>query len=495
MEDQPYEAHLKEKYPIIGTLEIENWERFYDIISGVGKINVAALQEVSSSEMSRSDKTRVLNHLEALVNPEDFLFFVDNLPPEILQKIVDKSMVDFGITKDPIYYHQLMKAAFKLDDVDSLNILFGINENHDMNLDAGRYLPLARSVDAFELIEHQMDVKNIKEYFLKVAEIAPLSYLKSMISKYKLDIHDFSKELLLHAIKGDELSIVKYLVEVHDVSVTSEVLISAIYYGSAIIVDYFIISKPEIFASEALIVLSDNKKYRVTPKNAEESIEFFSRRVETLGVLLKSPMIDPSMDESKVLKMIYPKFNRENIGREMTEEIDHVISQYLLILLSDPRVKPMKGIIEAFQSHNEHAIRVIVEDYRFNIMETIDIMTEYESYQNYLPLVMESLKETGWNFQKINSIQGMSNYDKYQLFVSLNPSEMDDRSSKLLKNVNFQIAYLSTNDELANMLNDRKIPLISHINHGAAAALYAGDMDNFKLLVPRSTYEEYIKLL
>jgi len=320
-----------------------------------------------------------------------------------------------------------------------------------------------------------------------------------MISKYEPDIQDFSEELLLHAIKGDELSVVKYLVEVHDVAVTTEVLISAIYYGSALIVDYFIVSRPEIFTSDALIVLSDNKKYRLTPKNVEESIEFFRRRVETLDALLKSPMIDPSMDSSKVLKIIYPKFDREIIGREMTEEIDHLISQYLQLLLSDPRVNPMSGIMEAFQSHNDHALRVLVRDYRFDITSVINIMKDCDSCQDHFPLVLElleSLKDTPWSFQKINSLQGISNYGKYQLLVSLNSEDrMDEQSSRLSKNPNFQIAYLSTNDELAIILNERKIPVVSHLNHAAAAALYAGDMENFKLLVPRSTYEEYVKLV
>jgi hypothetical protein len=103
---------------------------------------------------------------------------------------------------------------------------------------------------------------------------------------------------------------------------------------------------------------------------------------------------------------------------------------------------------------------------------------------------------TKFSLRIINEISDLSNEERFRIMLSfVEDNKLDDSTTKLMTNSDFIQAYLATNEELADMLNNKQIPVISHLNHAAAAALYAGDIETFKNLTPLSSYAAYQKLV
>jgi ankyrin repeat protein len=148
-------------------------------------------------------------------------------------------------------------------------------------------------------------------------------------------------------------------------------------------------------------------------------------------------------------------------------------TEVVKLLLADKRVDP--------SSKNNFAIQFAS---RFGHTEIVKLLSEPRS--KFLPK---------WSLQTIN-ILTLSNEEKFRVMLSLHEdNKLDDLTSKLIYNSDFIDAYLASNEQLADMLKTTQIPIIPHLNHAAAAALYSGDVGMFKTLTPLSSHAAYENLV
>ncbi|CAK7995001.1 Hypothetical protein POVR1_LOCUS519 [uncultured virus] len=482
-------------FPIFQSLRLIDWGPITQLVANHGKIDFEFAKAVLSSQMIRSDKDQVIKLIFDSINPKDLLTLQDQLSPITLEKLIEKLMMDQTAIDDEKTFYLLAKATIQLDDIDNMNALIMTHPERKV----GQYISLVRSVDALELIESQKDPNTFKSLLFKAAEIAPLDYLKKILSDSQLEIEPLKNDLLLRAIRGNSLPTVKYLVEVHNVAVTPGTVTSIAHYASAQVLDYIMSIQPDIITNDTLTTLVDNRKYQLNVGTIKESIDLFQRRLASLRILLKSPNVDPSANDSQILMFVYPTINRYQRGmsKEIIEEVDHLIAEYSTVIISDPRVNPAAGIREASRNENEHALRVLLSDYRVNINNSLPQLGGVNVHvQRTIAFKLEKEKKKRLRaLREIASLKGLNFYQQYQLLETLSSqNQLDSESEKLLENPDFQVAYLSTNEDLAELLNARSVPVLKDINHAAASALYAKEINVFREMVPISTYEEYLQL-
>ncbi|CAK7994914.1 Hypothetical protein POVR1_LOCUS432 [uncultured virus] len=422
-----------------------------------------------------------------------------------LQDRKDLSRLRYSFNKD--LNVQLVKATLFFDDgtaEDLANLEDLLNNSkkkdgsskleHDLDV-----IEMTRSMTALDfLIAHfgfgRMGYTiNTSYYFLPVAaRICPS--LECFLQIVRNSGYNESEVVKLFEKKGvPQFFILKYLIEKLGVTPTKFILSETIKAGQLDGVEYLMsmISPSEhhglldafSFLLLGTTVDSPDPSW-IRQSRPDEYLAFQMERFRILEFLLQYPVFDEitlsvTLSSTKIFQVFDAKLTNELslLKRKIIELIIHRLDYQIL------REDVEKLARDKF---NLPSLKLILVDHRVSL---IDLKTTKNlTILKLLPLAEKAQSKKLWTLRRISTLINLSNFQQYQLMEDLKEqNRLDPDLSRLLEDQNFIDAYLADNATLAEMLNTRDIRLKQHVNHPAAAALYARDIKTFNSLVPFSS--------
>ncbi|CAK7994896.1 Hypothetical protein POVR1_LOCUS414 [uncultured virus] len=138
-------------------------------------------------------------------------------------------------------------------------------------------------------------------------------------------------------------------------------------------------------------------------------------------------------------------------------------------------------------------MKLLISDHRFSLQSVKEAYKTWnEKGLEEIIKIKAQMQEPLWTLRRVCTLKTLSSLQQYQLMVKMEKEgKVDLGLGKLLMNQRFIDAYLSDNEVLAQALNTRDVKKIPHVNHAAAAALAAEEIEAFNDLVPLSSQTSY----
>ena len=247
-----------------------------------------------------------------------------------------------------------------------------------------------------------------------------------------------------------------------------DIMTSAVRSGNVEIVEYILkmldgVEFPRTSKPLVAIVSRENYPHWLLLDRSNNMIDFQNRRLKILKLLLSRPEYDTLNN----VKFAFSRISYSTGGYQQRYRVERIIKQMIKILTHRLDLPINETVIKEILGHAQKLTRsVLADDHRL------------KSTSNELKIL---------DFRRIETLTELTISQKYELMLSLRDQGLlEEKLSSALDNSLFIEAYRSDNSRLSQLLNSRKIPLIPDVSHGAAAAVYANEIDLFNSLVPIS---------
>ena len=211
------------------------------------------------------------------------------------------------------------------------------------------------------------------------------------------------------------------------------------------------------------VVSRDTYPHWLSLDQTDDRINFLNRRLEILKLLLLKPEYD-TLDNVKLAFSKISYFTGSHWRKYNTEA---VIGQMVKLLTHRLDLPINEMVINEISDHARQLVKSILND---------DHRVKSTSSE---PKILD--------IRRIETLKELTIHQKYELMLSLRDQGLlETKLSLALDNPAFVEAYQADNTRLSQLLNSKEIPLIPDVSHGAAAALYADEIDLFNSLVPIS---------
>lgn len=416
------------------------------------------------------------------------------LPPDTWKKYIGSYIAatnDLKNVKAEIII-KLIETALGINDVEHLKSIF---EAAKITPDTLWSREQIRSAEALRIY---IDVFKPPESIILViaAQLGLLEYFdkfqRGSIPK------DLGEDLLLGAAQSGNLELLKHLIDVVETDFLEGFLWYspadiATSYGKSEIAKYLLsqFADDETYLNDMLkTAISTDKFPDIWCLGANKKIEIINERIEILKLLSQYPQI--VFSDKELQHNTYP--NLRLYSQDNIKILQSLATEIAKFFFQDPRFKiPSQFISFAISEGYKELSELLLLDYRTNL----DNLGKFDKairskYSDILATMKEKKKELPQTLLTVHTLPKLSYKEKYKLLQDLDKvGKLDSLTSELVKNDKFKKAYLVSNEELARMLNDANIPYVPHLNHAAAAALYADDIESFRLSTPESSYAVY----
>lgn len=303
------------------------------------------------------------------------------------------------------------------------------------------------------------------------------------------NINQDDLKILFESEAHPTFAVLRYLVEELGFDPTIEDLESldqAAYAGRVETVRYLlkrddVIDSLEGSDSRAIDYVHGNRNLPrwVKRSNPQEYLKFFQKRFQIFQLLVRHRFYDDLLLEINPTKF-YPFLTYD---QEINNSLNKLIAKWLKLIIFRPDFNLRIGLVkEAVKGQNSDAYKVLLMDFRMNI-DAIKLRIK-EIPESEIETIRAEKDALPWTLMRVHTLKDLSVQKKYDLMVDLQAQgKIDSTLQDLLENPKFVEAYLMDDETLASKLEP---PVIPHVNHAAAAALYADEIDVFDSLVPFS---------